>query len=417
MNLDVNTLFLVTIYVEAILGLLLLFAWVQNTAITAVAWWGFAHLLRAASVTLFGLYGAVSDLISIDLANAILFTAFAFTWTGARVFDHRKPQPVLLFGGAALWLVACRIPGFGDAFNMRVLISSSIIAAYTWATAYEFWRGRGEPLVSRWPAIFMLFAHGSLYLLRTPFGAMLPWLPIGNQVFESVWLTVLSFEALLFTISIAFILLAMAKERTEYRHKTAALVDPLTGIANRRAFLQDGEAELKRQANEPRPIAVMLLDLDNFKSINDRFGHAIGDRVLEIFAEVTSGCMRHIDLFGRLGGEEFAALLRDTTRERALAVAEEIRVGFANATRDVEGRPVVATVSIGIVVSNDAGLDLSALLAQADHALYRAKDSGRNRVEIASIELILDRAKRGAAEFVAVVGGRAAAKSAAKSAA
>ncbi len=77
MNLDVNTLFLVTIYVEVILGLLLLFAWVQNTAITAVAWWGFAHLLRAVSVVLFGLYGSVSDMVSIDLANAILFTAFA----------------------------------------------------------------------------------------------------------------------------------------------------------------------------------------------------------------------------------------------------------------------------------------------------------------------------------------------------
>ena len=96
MNLDVNTLFLVTIYVEAILGLLLLFAWVQNTAITAVAWWGFAHLLRAASVMLFGLYGSAPDVISIDLANSLLFTAFAVTWTGARVFDHRKPLPVLL---------------------------------------------------------------------------------------------------------------------------------------------------------------------------------------------------------------------------------------------------------------------------------------------------------------------------------
>jgi SNF family Na+-dependent transporter len=74
--------------------------------------------------------------------------------------------------------------------------------------------------------------------LRTPLAAMLPWLPTGNQVFESVWLTVLSFEALLFTIAIAFILLAMAKERTEHRHKTAALVDPLTGLANRRAFLR-----------------------------------------------------------------------------------------------------------------------------------------------------------------------------------
>jgi diguanylate cyclase (GGDEF)-like protein len=366
---------------------------------------------------LFGLYGAVSDLISIDLANAMLFTAFAVTWTGARVFDHRRPLPIALFAGAVIWLIACRIPAFAAAFDVRVLMSSGIITAYTWATAYEFWRGRSEPLVSRWPAIFMLFAHGALYLLRTPFGAMLPWLPTNNQVFESVWLTVLSFEALLFTIAIAFILLAMAKERTEYRHRTAALVDPLTGIANRRAFLQDGEAQLKRQATDPRPTAVMLLDLDNFKSINDRFGHAIGDRVLEIFADVTSSCMRHVDIFGRLGGEEFAALLRDTTRERALAVAEQIRSDFAAATREVAGRPVVATVSIGIVISHDAVLDLSALLAQADHALYRAKDGGRNRVEVASIELILDRARRGATDLMAAVGGKSPTGKAAKTAA
>jgi diguanylate cyclase (GGDEF)-like protein len=412
MNLDVNTLLVVTIYVEAILGLLLLFAWVQNTAITAVAWWGFAHLLRAVSVTLFGLYGSVSELISIDLANAVLFTSFAVTWTGARLFDHRKTQPILLFAGAAVWLLASRIPGFSDSFDMRVLLSSGIIAAYTWATAFEFWRGRSEPLVSRWPAIIMLFAHGALHLLRTPLGAMLPRLPGTGQVFESAWLSVLSFEALLFTIAIAFILLAMAKERTEYRHKTAALVDPLTGISNRRAFLQDGDAQLKRQTIDPRPIAMMLLDLDNFKSINDRFGHAVGDRVLEIFAEVSSGCLRRIDLFGRLGGEEFAALLPDTTRERALAIAEQIRGSFAEAAREIDRRSVAATVSIGIVISQDEVLDLSALLAQADHALYRAKETGRNRVEVASIEMILDRARRSIPELF-----KPAAPSAAKSAA
>jgi diguanylate cyclase (GGDEF)-like protein len=412
MNLDVNTLFLVTIYVEAILGLLLLFAWVQNTSIHAVAWWGFADLLRALSVMLFGMYGSVSDLVSIDLANTLLFTAFALTWTGARVFDHRRPLPILLFGGAALWLVLCRVPSVAGSWDVRVLLSSGIITTYTWATAWEFWRGRSEPLVSRWPAIFMLFAHGALYLLRTPFGAMLPW-STSNAVFESAWMTVLSFEALLFTISIAFILLAMAKERTEHRHKTAALVDPLTGISNRRAFLQDGEAQLKRQATDPRPTAVMLLDLDNFKSINDRFGHAIGDRVLQLFAHIAGNCMRRMDLFGRLGGEEFAALLPDTTREKALAVAEEIRAAFARATQEVEGRPVVATVSIGIVISYDAVLDISALLAQADHALYRAKDNGRNRVEIASIELILDRANRGGADVVAMPAAKSAARSAA----
>jgi diguanylate cyclase (GGDEF)-like protein len=411
MNLDVNTLFVVTIYVEAILGLLLLFAWAQNTAIHAVAWWGFADLLRAASVMLFGKYGSVSDLVSIDLANAILFTAFAVTWTGARVFDHRKPNWILLFGGAALWLALCRIPAIQGSWDLRMLLSSGIITAYTWATAYEFWRGRSEPLVSRWPAIFMFFAHGALYLLRTPFGAMLA--PVNNQVFASVWITVLSFEALLFTIAIAFILLAMAKERTEYRHKTDSLIDPLTGIANRRAFLQDAEAQIKRQAIEPRPMAVLLLDLDNFKGVNDRFGHAIGDRVLQMFAEVGSGCMRRYDIFGRLGGEEFAALLVDTSRERALAVAEQIRSSFVEMTAVVDGKPVVATVSIGVVISYDAVLDLSALLAQADHALYRAKDNGRNRIEIASIELILDRVKRASAAADRAASAKAASKSAA----
>ena len=413
MNLDINTLFLVTIYVEAILGLLLLFAWAQNTAITAVAWWGFAHLLRAASVTLFGLYGSVSNIISIDLANAILFTSFALTWTGARLFDHRKPQFVLLFAGAALWLVACRIPGFTDSFDLRLLLSSGIITAYTWAAAFEFWRGRSEPLVSRWPAIFMLFAHGALYLLRTPLGDLLPWLTRNNPLLESVWLSVLSFEALLFTIAIAFILLAMAKERAEYRHKTAAMIDPLTGISNRRAFLQEGEEHFGRQVSDPRPTAVMLLDLDNFKSINDHCGHAVGDRVLEIFAKIASSCLRRIDLFGRLGGEEFGALLHDTTRDRALVVAEQIRSAFAAATREVDGRPIAGTVSIGIVVAGDTMLDLSALLAQADHALYRAKHAGRNRIEIASIELILDRAKRGAADSQRVPSARPGTKSAA----
>jgi diguanylate cyclase (GGDEF)-like protein len=389
MNLDVNTLFMVTIYVEAILGLLLLFAWAQNTAIHAVAWWGFAHLIRAASVVLFGLYGSAPDLITIDLANAMLFTAFAVTWTGARVFDGRPVEPVYLVTGAVIWLLVCRLPVLTDAVDARALIASGVITAYTWLTAYEFWRGRSEQLVSRWPAIFMLFAHGALFLLRTPLVALLPWAP-SNNIFGSVWLTVLSFEALLFTISIAFILLAMAKERTELRHRTAAMVDPLTGIANRRAFLHDAGLLAKRHNGNPRPTAVLLIDLDHFKSINDRFGHALGDRVLELFTEAARLSIRSSDLIGRLGGEEFAAMLYDTSRDKAVAVAERIRETFAKVAQDVDGRPVCATVSIGLVHCQEAVLAVPELLAQADQALYCAKERGRNRVEIASLEMILE---------------------------
>jgi len=390
MSLDVNTLFMVTIYVEAILGLLLLFAWVQNTAIQAVAWWGFAHLIRAASIVLFGMYGSAPDLITIDFANALLFTSFAVTWTGARVFDGRPAEPVYLVTGAVLWLLICRLPVLADAIEMRALIATGIITTYTWLTAYEFWRGRSETLVSRWPAIFMLFAHGALFLLRTPLIAVLPW-SITNNVYGSVWLTVLSFEALLFTISIAFILLAMAKERTELRHRTAAMVDPLTGIANRRAFMQDAAQLAKQHRTSPRPTAVLLIDLDHFKSINDRFGHALGDRALELFALTARQSVRSTDLLGRLGGEEFAAVLADTTQEKAVAVAERIRASFAQAALEVDNRPVGATVSIGLVHCHGAVLDMHELLAQADLALYCAKESGRNRVEIASLDMMLKR--------------------------
>ena len=388
MSLDINTLFLVTIYVEAMLGLLLLFAWVQNPAITAVAWWGFAHLLLALSIVLFGGLGAMPDLIAIDLSNAILFTAFASTWVGARVFDGRPISYVGLFGGAVLWLVVCRIPFVAQSMEMRFLGSSFIITGYTWATAYEFWRGRSEPLVSRWPAIFMFFAHGALFLLRTPLASALPWIQ-NKQVFDNVWLTVLSFEALLFTIAIAFILLAMAKERVELLHKRAALVDSLTGIANRRAFLEGGVAMARRLDSDPRPVAVLLIDLDHFKSINDSFGHAIGDRVLQVFATMARGKIRKDDLIGRLGGEEFAIVLYDSDHDKAMQIAETIRATFAGVAAEVEGHRVDATCSIGVSVTEDEIFDMSVMLGQADQALYTAKERGRNRCELAPREIVL----------------------------
>jgi diguanylate cyclase (GGDEF)-like protein len=238
----------------------------------------------------------------------------------------------------------------------------------------------------------MLFAHGALFLLRTPLALVLPWSPT-SQVFDSVWLTVLSFEALLFTIAIAFILLAMAKERTELRHKTAALVDPLTGIANRRAFLEEVLALSKRQQAEGRSAAVLLADLDHFKSINDRFGHAVGDQVLQIFAAAAGAKLGPDDLIGRLGGEEFAMVIYGAGHDKGLAIAERIRMSFETAAADVNGRAIGGTVSMGMALAETSLFDIPALLAQADEALYCAKERGRNRVEVASLQLVLDRAE------------------------
>jgi diguanylate cyclase (GGDEF)-like protein len=385
MSFEVNTLFLLTIDVEAILGLLLLLVWVQNTRVVAVAWWATAHLMRAASVMLYGLYGSVPDLISIDLSNVILFSSFGVTWTGARVFNGRPALPGSLIAGAVVWLFASQWPGFEVGSEMRGSLSSLIIAAYTWLTAFEFWRGRSEPLVSRWPAIVLFLTHGMMFLLRTPLNALLHGRD-GDNVLASAWLSVLSLEAFLMTIATAFILLAMSKERTELRHKTAAMTDPLTGLLNRRAFLQDAEALLLQQIARDRPIGVLLVDLDHFKSINDRFGHATGDKVLQIFARTTQANLRQIDIVGRLGGEEFVVVLADASVDNAYLVADRLRNAFAVAAAVVEGQALHATASIGVSVIIDPAQDLAKLITLADQALYLAKARGRNRVEVAPLE-------------------------------
>jgi diguanylate cyclase (GGDEF)-like protein len=390
MTVDVNTLFLVTVYVEAILGLLLLFVWVQNIAVLAAAWWGGAHLLRAGSLALYGMHGSAADWITLDLANAILLSSFAATWTGARVLDGRAPHLIGLFAGAAIWLVVSRLPFVASSVEWRALIATVIITSYIWLAGFEFWRGRADPLLSRLPAVFLLFAHGLVFLLRTPLVLVLP-ATLATTAFTSVWLTVLSFEELLFTIAVAFIMLAMTKERTEQGHRNAALADPLTGVSNRRGFLVECDELTRQHAEKPLAASVLLLDLDHFKSINDRFGHAIGDRVLQVFAQTATANLRATDLFGRLGGEEFAVLLCNVGRERALVAAERIRSTFAEVAIEVDGRPVSATVSIGVAMSEGRQVDVPSLLVQADQALYRAKERGRNRVEIAGGDRLMRR--------------------------
>src|SRR5919205_1292639 len=123
-----------------------------------------------------------------------------------------------------------------------------------------------------------------------------------DRLAMSGWLELLSLEGLLFTISISFILLAMAKERTEYRHRAAARTDPLTGIANRRGFLEQTAVSRRSDAGH-QPTAVLLFDLDHFKLINDRYGHAIGDRTLQMFADIAKAHLGQNGIVGRWGGD------------------------------------------------------------------------------------------------------------------
>ena len=160
---DVSALFTVSVYVEAMLGLLLLFTWVQNTEIKAVAWWGSAHLLRAASIALFGMYKVLPDVLTIDVANAILLTSFAVTWAGARLFGGHRVNLIFVVEGAIIWLVACRMPEIADWVTLRAVLSAAIIATYNWLAAAEIWRNsRGQLVVSLARKLYVVRARRSV---------------------------------------------------------------------------------------------------------------------------------------------------------------------------------------------------------------------------------------------------------------
>ena len=370
MHINLQTLFLLTVDIEAMLGLLL-FVWVQNTENRAVAWWGFAHLLRTLSLALYSMYGSVSDLVSIGLADAILFTSYAVTWSGTRVFGGRRPRPGSLMAGATMWLLACQFPGFVEAVDLRGFLSSAIVAWFMWLTAFELWRDRAERLISRWPAVLVFFAHGSLFLLRTPLNPLTS--SASDTAGSSAWMTVMSTEALLATISGAFILLAMAKERVESERQ-----DNVTGLANRRLFRKRLQEQLDRR-REHDLIAVHCIDLDCFKDVNNSFGHPIGDLLLHAVAKRLGSAIRKIDVAGRLGGDEFAVIQTSVaSREEAVTFAMRL-VRVIREPYQIEGHNLSLSASVGVAVGPHDGGDADNLLKNADLALYCAKAEGRGK--------------------------------------
>lgn len=159
-----------------------------------------------------------------------------------------------------------------------------------------------------------------------------------------------------------------------------ARIDPVTGLANRRYFLELAAIEWNRYARYQRPLSLMMIDVDHFKSINDAFGYQAGDNVLAEIARVLQGVRRHADAVGRIGGEEFAVLLPETMLAQAKMAAERLRSAVAKQDIAVNGEPIRATVSVGVAEAWEAAPDFAALMHRADQALYLAKSAGRNCV-------------------------------------
>ncbi len=384
--LDLPTLFAVTFFVTVVGGLLLLFTFLQNRNTPALALWGTGYLVGATGAALIGGAGAgIPNAWSVCAANALLCGAYAFMWSGARSFEGRSVSIGLLAAGPAIWVVAFQFESFAQSMTARIGLVSAIMATYAFLGACELWYARDRDLISRWPTLLLVVGHAGFLLVRIPFASVLAASTISGHA-QGTAVTVIAFEALFAAFCLPFLRVAMSKERAELEQRKAALTDSLTGIANRRAFFDHGNPLLEWAIAERRPVALLLFDLDRFKEINDSAGHQAGDRVLQAFCDLVGASIRPGDLFGRLGGEEFAYLLVDASMAQALHAAERLRRDFAAVS--FPHLVVNPTVSVGVAMASEAGRSLSTLLALADRALYRAKADGRNRVAPAPLVLV-----------------------------
>jgi diguanylate cyclase (GGDEF)-like protein len=358
-------------------AMLLLLSWFQRRDLTALGIWGFAFAVGAVAVALIGARGHIPDVLSIIFANTLLAIAYGMMWNGARLFEKRQALVVESMLGALVWLIAMLVPSLYGWPVARASIMMTIAISYTLLTAWELWRSRGDNLHSRWPAIALLLMHAAALPTRVPLVG--EWAAGTHPAHTNLILFVM-FESIPLAVAGAYLFGSLVRERIAVLYEHAASIDPLTGVANRRAFLHQGGRLVQRAATEGRQVSLLLFDLDHFKSINDEYGHAAGDCVLKSFCSVATAQLRPADLFGRIGGEEFACVLVDVGAKDAAFIAERVRFAFEGTTHHNGEHSFGATVSAGLAVSAEQFSDLPSLMVIADRALYRAKKNGRNLV-------------------------------------
>ena len=370
----------VAITVTAVLGLVLAFNWARQGGSTFVGLWGLAMLLLSVAIVVANtasLNGLIGVLI---IAQAAMVLADAIKWHACRQFAHRHANLLYTLAGPIGFLLVAN-SGYVETFNGRLMLVCTLVAAYNFAAAIELSYANGEQLPSRWPAVGLLILTGASFLSWLPLIVTKPIPEIGT-VFFSSWFPGVILATVLLRVALAFVVLSMAKERQEQEQRIDALTDSLTGLPNRRALFEAADAVGQRRILGGTPVSVLIFDLDHFKDTNDSYGHDLGDEVLKVFAKTVDKHLNVTSIAGRLGGEEFAAILPGANAATAVEAAEAVRRAFGRSAAFVNGLAVGATVSVGVASEMDVDTELSSLFRRADAALYIAKRAGRNQVAL-----------------------------------
>lgn len=378
--LDVRTLFVVMIATSLVLAASMAVA-VDMRFRDGIGKWTGALVLQAMMCVFYLARGVWPDLITTIVPNALF--ALCISLQAGAILDFYGKKLALgwhILPPALLVGILAFLP---DNLVVRVTVTGLVFGGGMLASGLLMQRlDASGSRPARW-LVMSGFLLGAFALFARAIAMILEPTLIRDFVTPTYFqgATFLVAVGVILITSVGFLLMHM--ERAEEAARHLAVTDPLTGTFNRRTFLELGAREIARTRRAKGSLSLLMLDLDHFKKVNDKYGHQAGDAALKCVVDSLQGCLRREDLLVRYGGEEFCVLLPDVAMDHAALLAERARVAVESTGFVFRGKKIPVTVSIGVaLLIRDSAEDIERLVSRADEALYSAKASGRNRVVV-----------------------------------
>jgi diguanylate cyclase (GGDEF)-like protein len=378
MAFDAPTMLTLTVALAAAAALYLAVEW-HNVRESPLLFWsaGFATITIGSTLAL--LRGSGLILIGIWLANGLLVTAhWLFLLGVARFTEARFSRAWYLVFVA--WLAMLLLPD-GPQWSRVMLFTNSMLVALVTLKASVLLRPHGNSLsVGAAQLRYVLLVHGLFYVAKA-MTAVVPGTLIDLSAFRGLIIQVSLVEGAMALMLISLSMTGTVRWRREKRIERLAARDPLTSLYNRRA-LEARAGDLLKETSPARTGALLLIDIDNFKLVNDLHGHLAGDRLLISLAEILRSYLPERALTARLGGDEFVILLSDTSNESVVTLGNALRQRFNLMASQAFATPQTVTLSIGATLFDQPPASLAALIEQGDTLLYQSKRGGRNSTRV-----------------------------------
>lgn len=386
MTLDPPTLLALTVALAAAAALYLAIEW-RSVRESSLLYWsaGFATITVGSTLALLRMNGFL--LIGIWFANGMLvFAHFCFLLGVARFTEVRLSRAWLLI--ALLWVCMLLLPE-GPSWSKIMLVVNSLLVALVSLRASFLLRPHGVSLsVGAVQLRYVMLIHGLFYVIKA-LTVVIPGTLIDLAAFRGEIIQISLIEGAMAIMLIALSMTGTERYRREERIALLAARDPLTALFNRRALEVRAPVLLQATSHE-RPGAVLLIDIDNFKLVNDLYGHTAGDRLLVALSETIRGLLPANALAARLGGDEFVILLGNARRDEVEVLGAILRERFQDIATQSFVTPMAVTLSIGANLFDQPPASLTALIEQGDAALYQSKRSGRDSMRLVDLTLTGD---------------------------